>query len=498
MLEVEFQSLLIKCQQRKCEGQTLEIKSAHKGCPERLYDTFSAFANQDDGGTLLFGLDELKNFERVGVYDPQDLQKKLMEVGEAMTPVIRPVLSVYDEEGKVFVAAEIPPVDLSERPCFKTSKGRLKGAYVRVGEGDKPMTEYEVYSYEAFRKRYRDDIRPIETVSLTALDQVRLEEYLLRRKLDRPNFASFDQDQLYELTGITRENCPTLAAVLLFCPYPQAFFPQLSIIAARVPGKEIGMVGPNGQRFTDSKRIEGSLPEMLEDAVRFLHNNMRTSVQIDPETGKRWSRPEYPADALREAVLNSLIHRDYSVYTENMPIQLTMFSDRVEIRNPGGLYGRLTVDQLGKVQPDTRNPFLVTTMESLGQTENRYSGIPRIRQAMEEAALPEPVFQDIHGEFSVCLYNEDAFSKPVLEPSALSALHAPDPKALLSFCQTPKTRKEIITYLGIPSAQYALRKYLDPLIDCGAILLSIPNRPRSPKQTYRTNPRFLQNKFENG
>lgn len=87
-----------------------------------------------------------------------------------------------------------------------------------------------------------------------------------------------------------------------------------------------------------------------------------------------------------------------------MPIQLILFSDRMEVRNPGGLYGRLTVDQLGKMQPDTRNPFLVTAMEAMGQTENRYSGITRICHAMYEAGLPQPVFQKQRGE-AVTLYN---------------------------------------------------------------------------------------------
>ena len=74
------------------------------------------------------------------------------------------------------------------------------------------------------------------------------------------------------------------------------------------------------------------------------------------------------------------MHRDYSIYTEGMPIQILMFDDRIEIRNPGGLYGRITADQLGKMQPDTRNPVLVTELEALGITENRYSGIPTIRR----------------------------------------------------------------------------------------------------------------------
>ena len=155
MIEKELYSLLETIQRRGCEGQTMEVKSAHKGCPEKLYDTLSAFSNQDEGGVLIFGLDESKNFEKVGVYDAQALQKRVMEYCEQMTPIVRPVFTVCDEDGKVFVSAEIPPLDIADRPCFKTAQGRLKGAYVRVGEADKPMTEYEVYSYEAFRKRYQ-------------------------------------------------------------------------------------------------------------------------------------------------------------------------------------------------------------------------------------------------------------------------------------------------------------------------------------------------------
>ena len=124
MLDMEFKALLLKIQQRQCEEQTVEVKAAHRGCPERLYDTLSSFSNQDDGGVIVFGLDERQNFSKVGVYDAQDLQKKLMEAGEEMTPVVRPVLSVYDEDGLIFVAAEIPPVDLADRPCFKTARGR--------------------------------------------------------------------------------------------------------------------------------------------------------------------------------------------------------------------------------------------------------------------------------------------------------------------------------------------------------------------------------------
>ncbi len=494
MLYEEFAKLLERIETRRCEEQTLEIKAAAKGCPERLYDTFSSFSNQDEGGIIVFGIDEKQNFQKVGIYDAQDLQKKLMEVGESMSPKVHPILSVFDVDGKVFVTAEIPPVDLTERPCFKEAKGRLKGSYIRVGDADKPMTEYEVYSYEAYRKKTRDDIRPVDGVSISGLDQIKLEQYLLKRKLDRPNLAALPLEQLYELTGITREGKVTLSAVLLFCPYPQAYFPQLSIIASSVPGTEMGTLDDAGQRFSDSKRIEGTLQEMLETAVGFVRINMRTALRIDPSTGVRRDIPEYPLDAVRESVLNALVHRDYSPHTENMPIQIIMFSDRLEIHNPGGLYGRLTLDQLGKIQPDTRNPVLVTTMEALGQTENRYSGIPRIRRAMWDLDLPEPVFNDLRGEFSVCLYNDRSAQKiePTTEVTSVSMQNVNDDKDLLEFCAVPRTRKEVSDYLQIASVQYAIKRYIDPLVKKNVILLSIPNHPRSPKQTYQTNPLYLK------
>lgn len=485
MVEAELKQLLLRIQNRQCEEQTIEVKSAHGGCPEKLYDTLASFSNQDSGGTLVFGLDEKANFAKVGVYDSQDLQRKVMEYGEQMTPVVRPVFTVYEEDGKVFVSAEIPPVDITERPCFKTAKGRMQGSYIRVGDADKPMTEYEVYSYEAFRKKYRDDIRPVEQVRVQDLDQDRLAQYVLRRKQDRPHFATLELSQLYDLIGVTKNGVVTLAAVLLFSPYPQAYFPQLSIIATHLPGTEMGVLDEQGRRFIDSRRLEGTLPEMLEQAVAFVRNNMQISTRIDPETGRRIDQPEYPLDAVRETILNALVHRDYSIHTEGMPIQLTIYSDRLEVINPGGLYGRLSVDQLGKVQPDTRNPVLVTAMESLGQTENRYSGIPRIQHAMEECGLPAPIFINSRSSFSVTLQNRTA-ARPQqpLHPSA--KVSVADPKNLLAFCRQPRSRAEIIAYLGIASSQYALRHYLDPLVKAGAIRLSLPEKPRSSKQTYQT------------
>ena len=485
MIEEELRDLMITIQRRGCEWQTMEVKAAHQGCPEKLYDTISAFSNQDEGGILVFGLDERNKFAKVGVYDAQALQKKVMEYCEQMTPVVRPVFTVCDEAGKLFVSAEIPPVDVAERPCFKTAMGRLKGAYVRVGEADKPMTEYEVYSYEAFRKRYRDDIRPTEGTSMSMLDSQLLESYQNRMRRERPNLARMTEEQQYELNGITQEGRITLAALLLFGLFPQAFYPRLCISATRIPGRAMGETDSLGKRFTDTKRIEGTIPEMLDKALEFVRSNTPTSTVIDPQTGKRIDMPQYPMDAVREAVLNALVHRDYSIYTESKPIQLNLYEDRMEIINPGGLYGRLTVDQLGHVQPDTRNPVLATALEIMNQTENRYSGIPTIRYAMEQRHLPEPVFKSSTGEFKVSLYHEpQKKAAPRKKANASSAV--PNANQLLEFCRTPRSRAEIIAYLNIGSGQYAMQRYFAPLLKSGAIRMTMPEHPRSHSQRFVT------------
>ena len=239
----------------------------------------------------------------------------------------------------------------------------MKGSYVRVGDADELMTEYEVYSYEAFRQKYQDDVRICERATSEAYDMSLLEEYLFKLKAGRPNLSQLDSHRICELMSVTKNGTPTLSSVMLFGAYPQAFYPQLCITAVAVPGTEIGVLGSEGERFIDNLRIEGTLPQMLERAVNFVLKNMKHKTIVDENTAKRTDKWDYPPIAVREAILNALIHRDYSIHTEAMPIQIILYSDRMEILNPGGLYGKLRIDQLGKVQPDTRNPVIAVAME---------------------------------------------------------------------------------------------------------------------------------------
>ena len=333
------------------------------------------------------------------------------------------------------------------------------------------MSEYEIYSYEAFRKRIRDDIRMIDHSRFQLLDEKRMENYLNAIKTERKNLAeNVSHEEILELMGVTVSGTPTLAGLMIFSKYPQSYFPQLCITAVALPGTEMGVVGNDRERFIDNKKITGSIPDMLDEAVEFVRKNSRTKTIIDDD-GRRRDKEEYPIKAVREAILNALVHRDYSIHTENIPIRIEMYRDRMEIINSGGLYGRISIDALGKVHPETRNAVLANILELLKITENRYSGIPTIRREFLDAGLPLPIFSVLHGEFKVVMKN--GYSK---EPLSIS-------DSIVEFCCIPRTRAELINFTG-KSRTYTMMQIVQPLIDSGKLKLTLPEKPKSSKQKF--------------
>ena len=478
MQEEALRRLVEDIQRQKTEKQTLELKTANGGFPNKIYDTLSSFSNQDEGGIIVFGISEKDDYKVVGVYNASDVQKKVMEWCEQMRPIVRAVLTVCEIDGKMVVSAEIPGVEITQRPVYYAGAGKVKGSFVRVTDGDKTMTPFEVYSYEAFRKRIQDDIRVVENAKLKFFNQERMDRYLKAVKRERDNLVKSVSDQdILELMGVTIDGKPTLAGLMTFSQYPQTYFPQLCITAVVVPGTEIGVVGKDGERFIDNKRITGAIPDMLEEAMEFVRKNSRTKTIIG-EDGQRRDRTEYPMKAVREAILNALVHRDYSIYTESIPVTIEMFRDRMEIKNGGGLFGGVSIENLGHIWTETRNVVLVNILELLNITENRYSGIPTMKMECREYGLPEPEFKVVRGEFVVIFRNNiyDPFEE--IDKKDMK-------KALLQFCRVPRSRQEITEFTG-KSRYYTMSAILQPLIDNGEILQTIPDKPRSPKQLYVT------------
>lgn len=220
-------------------------------------------------------------------------------------------------------------------------------------------------------------------IIILGVDEKRLNDYLTAVKQERRNLSdNVSDEEILELMGVTSDEIPTLAGLMTFSKYPQTYFPQLCITAISLPGTEMGIVGDDGERFMDNKRITGAIPDMLEEAVAFVRKNSRTKTIVD-DNGHRNDKPEYPIRAVREAILNALVHRDYSMHTENVPVRIEMYRDRMEVLSSGGLYGKITIDALGKVRPETRNAVLANMLELLKITENRYSGIPTFLLIME-------------------------------------------------------------------------------------------------------------------
>jgi ATP-dependent DNA helicase RecG len=464
-------ALVDKVQKYQCEMQVLEVKAAHAGCPTKLFDTLSAFSNQDNGGVILFGVAEAEGYEVLGVYDPQDLQQRVAEQCKQMQPAVRPLFTVADVDGRVVVSAEIPGVDISDRPVYYKGSGRIKGSFIRVGESDEPMSDYEIYSYDAYRRRIRDDIRTVELADVSQFNAGLLESYITAVQKNKPNTEKLSDNEILRLMGIVKDGLPTLAGVMCLSSYPQAAFPQLCVTAVVIPGTRMGETGSEGERFLDNRRIEGTIGEMLDETIRFIQRNMREKTIVGND-GKRNDKTEYPINAVREAVLNALMHRDYSIHTEGTPVRILMFNDRLEIWNEGGLYGKLTIDSIGKVHADTRNQTLVNILEIQKIAENRYSGIPTIRAEMASYNLPEPLFESRRGNFVVTFKNNQ-----------MGTVKSGDEQTLLDFCREPRDREEIAAFLNL-TQYYAMKIHVAPLVESGALKLTIPDKPKSKNQRY--------------
>ncbi|MDD2482374.1 MAG: ATP-binding protein [Lutispora sp.] len=473
MLEEELVQLAEKVISEKCEKQHIELKKAAGGTPSKLYDTLSSFSNQLGGGTIIFGIDEDSGYEVTGVYDAQDLQKKVMEQSLQMEPVVRPLFTVAQIKDKLIVSAEISECDIYDKPCFYKGTGRLRGSYIRVGDSDQLMTEYEIYSYEAFKRRIYDELRIVGRATKENLEKDNVTEYLIKLRRQKQNIVNLEDGRILETQGICQGDVPTLAGLMLLSEYPQEFFPQLSVTAMVVQGKEIGELGDDGERFVDNKRIEGTIPQMLEGTLAFVQRNMKVKTIITEE-GIRADKPEYPIKAIREIILNALIHRDYSVHTDRSPIRLVMYEDRLELENPGGLYGRITVDDLGKASADTRNPYMAGALEIMINTENRFSGIPTIVAELKKAGMPAPVFIDRRGVFKVIFYKKAAAQSKDVDLE----------QEIVSYCITPRSREELAKRFGFETPTYFIKTYVAPLLTDGKIKMTIPDKPKSKFQKY--------------
>ncbi len=298
-----------------------------------------------------------------------------------------------------------------KKPCYYKNVGINKGSYIRIGDSDEHMIDYEIYSLQSYIDGIEEDLRPIKRAEFEDLNQEKIGQYIEEIKKKKPNLSKFSDEKILKLNGIiensTGEIHPTLAGMMVFGEYPQGYLPQLFIACVVVPGRKLGDVGELGQRFDDNERVEGTIEEMLDKSLAFVRRNIGTMVIIDDD-GKRTDIPHYPMKALREAIANALIHRDYSTNTDGAYIYLRIFDDRIEILNPGDLYGNNRLENLGSDNMlEVRNNTIIRLLEDTTDiVENRHTGIATMRDEMKKMNLPEPEFETLRGTFKVTFRKE--------------------------------------------------------------------------------------------
>jgi len=405
----DLNRIVADLREQKCELDSLEVKSARRGTPRRLFEVVSAFSNRDGGGVILFGLEEERGFAPVGVDDAQKLQEDISSFcSDSLEPPIRPEFTVGEADGAKIVAVEIAGLPASRRPCFLRDADLPNGAYIRVGNTNRQMTDYEVYGYLSNREQPTYDSEPVSDATLEDLDDDILAAFLDRLRDDRPKAAYLRGPReralkslrvVRDVDGVLR---PTLAGLLAFGAAPEIVELQLTITFVQFAATDQTTKGPIGERFVDNKEFVGPVASMVDAAEGYIMSHIRTRSLIDGLFRK--DIPEYPRNAVREALVNAVAHRDYSPFARRSHIQVRLFADRLEISSPGGLYGNVTLEHLEEGQ-SARNALLMRFMQELHLVENRGSGINTIVDAMRSAQLEPPRFCDDRHYFTVVFRN---------------------------------------------------------------------------------------------
>jgi ATP-dependent DNA helicase RecG len=264
-------------------------------------------------------------------------------------------------------------------------KGRV---WVRVGPAVQQATAEEERQL-AERRRSRDlpfDSRPAEGAQLDELDLefIRTQYFPLgvAPEVLEQNQRALDQ-QLASLRFL-REGAPTYGAITLFGKDPLRWLPGAYVQFLRIEGQ--ALTDP----VRDDKRLSGPLHEVLRQLEELLQVNVQTAGEPS-STAREFPRPDYPTAALRQFTRNALMHRNYE--ESNAPTRVYWFSDRIEISNPGGLFGQVTRDNFGRGATDYRNPLIAEAMRNLGYVQRFGMGIPLAREALRRNGNPECEFR---------------------------------------------------------------------------------------------------------
>ncbi|GEL25559.1 transcriptional regulator [Pseudonocardia sulfidoxydans NBRC 16205] len=413
------------------EPSNVEVKSGAGGFPSSLRETLVAFANTD-GGVIVVGVDEAAGFAVVDLPEVGQYRDQLVAMSStAVTPPLRIETEFVQVEGARVLLAVVPALPADQRPAYVTSKGVSTGAYIRTGDGDRRMSEAEIGLTYASRTQPVYDRERVEGAVLDDLDRASVARTLERVRVGSAYLRDVDDatalHRLGALSGPESSASPTLAGILTFGRFPQQFFPQLMASVVVHPHDADSV----DTRFVDNVTLRGSIPEIVAECLATLRRNL--SARALNVAGGRTDRLDFPLAAIREAVVNALMHRDYSPITRGTQVQIELLPDRLVIRSPGGLYGPISEEDLGEIDvSSSRNAALAQLLSDTHLprseqlvAENRASGIPLMIAQARTHGLRPPTFESRVTHFTVAMGRSELLGPDVR--AWLASLHTPLP-----------------------------------------------------------------------
>ncbi len=345
---------------------------------KKILVAVSAFANTH-GGLIIIGVRD-RDGKVVGVQIGKETPAKLAnEIAQNTEPEVIPRLRIERCEDR-----EVIVVEVDEHPVKPVMvRGR---AYRRVGNSNRKLTPKEISELFEESVGLSWDAYPVDA-TLDDVDLDRVREFMGKAKL-----PSGDEVETLKKLRLIRDGKVTRALILLFGKDPQWFFPQAKVRVGRFRGSEI----------LDSVDVEGNLFEQVEGAVSAIKKHMSKRYVIKGLVRKEvW---DYPLEAVREAVVNAVMHRDYRTPEE---VQIKVLDDRIIFWNPGGLPIGLSEEDLYREHPSKpRNRLIAEVFHLAGYVEKWGSGTLRILRALEDAKLPRPEFKEAFGGFQVVFYRD--------------------------------------------------------------------------------------------
>lgn len=362
-----------------------------------LMESINSFSNEPGliEGYILIGVKEMQEslfpeYQISGVENPDKIQQEIATQCATLFNIpIRPNISIEKLQGKTVIVVRVKELDQLQKPVFFKKQGLPSGAFRRIGSSDMHCTEDDMQIfYHNSGKSY--DQTPVSGTSINDIDPLALSRYrTLREKvLPTAEELSYSDEELLLALGClsTEKDELNLAGLLLFgtSSAQRRTFPMLRIDYIRVPGN-IWVQDPES-RFT-SIDMRGPLLLNVYKLIDAINSDLPKGFLMDKNQVQAQTTG-LPILALREAIVNALMHRSYR---EHKPTQIIRYDNRIEIINPG--FSLKSEDKLGSPGSETRNSFIAAVFHETNLAETKGSGIRAMRRLMVEAKLAPPTFE---------------------------------------------------------------------------------------------------------